>query len=96
MGGLHVLSDGGVADSVGSSRDGGLAAVAAAAAVQAGHVDAVQVVMVLSSSVAQRLHLAVLLAPANATQHCKPTTRGPPLSKGAPRCHVVTRSFCSF
>lgn len=71
---LHVFSDRCVADSVGCSRDGGLAAVAAAAAVQAGHVDAVQVIMVLSSPVAQRLILAVLLAPANITQHCETTT----------------------
>lgn len=64
---LHVLSDRCIADGVGCSRDGGLAAVAAATAVKAGHVDPVQVIMVLPSPVAQRLILTVLVAPA---KHC--------------------------
>lgn len=77
---LHVLSDWCVADGVGCSRDGGLAAVAAATAVQAGHVDPVQVIVVLPSPVAQRLVLAVIIAPANITKHCNTTTtRGPPV-----------------
>lgn len=60
----HVLRDGGVANGVCCSRDAGLAAVAAATAVQAGHVDAVQVVMVLqSASVGHGLLLAVRLVP---------------------------------
>lgn len=76
---LHVLSDRCVADGVGRSGDGGLAAVAAATAVQAGHVDPVQVILVLPSPVAQRLILAVLVTPANIIQHCKTTTtRGTP------------------
>lgn len=61
----HVLCDGCVADGVGGGLDGRLAAEAAAAAVQAGHVHAVQVVVVLPPSVAQRLVLAVVVAPAN-------------------------------
>ena len=65
---LHVLSDRCVADGVGCSRDGGLTAVAAATAVQAGHVDPIQVIVVLSSPVAQRFILTVLIAPANVTQ----------------------------
>lgn len=56
---------------MGSSRDGGLAAVAAAAAVQAGHVDPVQVVVVLPPPVAQGLVLAVLVTPAKATSGCE-------------------------
>lgn len=60
----HVLRDGGVANGVCCSRDAGLAAVAAATAVQAGHVDAVQVVVVLqSASVGHGLLLAVRLVP---------------------------------
>ena len=43
----HVLGDRGVADSVCRGRDAGLAAIAAAAAVQAGHVDAVEAVVCL-------------------------------------------------
>lgn len=77
---LHVLSDWCVADGVGCSRDGGLAAVAAATAVQAGHVDPVQVIVVLPSPVAQRLVLAVIIAPANITKHCNTTT-----TRGTPR-----------
>lgn len=68
---LHVLCDRCITNGVGSSRDGRLAAVAAAAAVQAGHVDPVQVVMVLPPAVAQRLILAVLATPANVTQNCE-------------------------
>lgn len=95
----HVLSDRCVADGVGCSRDGGLAAVAAATAVQAGHVDPVQVIMVLPSPVAQRLIFTVLLAPANITRHCKTTTRGTPcpiwlMRKGAQKCYMVT--FCVY
>lgn len=41
----HILGDRGVADSVCCGRDAGLAAIAAAAAVQAGHVDAVEAVV---------------------------------------------------
>lgn len=58
---------------MGGSRDGGLAAVAAAAAVQAGHVDPVQVVVVLPPPVAQRLVLAVLVTPAKAAITCETT-----------------------
>lgn len=68
---LHVLCDWCITDGVGSSRDGGLAAVAATAAVQAGHVDPVQVVVVLPPPVAQRLIFAVLATPANVTQNCE-------------------------
>lgn len=68
---LHVLCDWCITDSVGSSRNGGLAAVAATAAVQAGHVDPVQVVMVLPPPVAHRLILAVLATPADITQICE-------------------------
>lgn len=63
---------------MGGSWDGGLAAVAAATAVQAGHVDAVQVIMVLSSPVAQRLILTVLVAPTDITQHLKKKKKQPP------------------
>lgn len=79
---LHVLGDWGVADCVGCGWDGGLTAVAAAAAVQAGHVDPVQVVVVLSSSVAQGLVLAVLVGPdrkkKNKPKVVRTTTRGTP------------------
>lgn len=75
---LHVLGDRRVANCVGCSRDGGLAAVAAATAVQAGHVDPVQVVVVLPPAVAQRLILTVLIVPASVTQHNQTTTRGTP------------------
>lgn len=61
---LHVLCDGCVADGVGCSRDGGLATIAATTAVQARHVNPVQIIMVLPPSMAQRLVLTVLLAPA--------------------------------
>lgn len=78
---LHVLCDRCVADGVGSSRDGGLAAVAAAAAVQAGHVDPVQVVVVLPAPVAQRLVLAVLPTPAEDQRRAvRPTST----SRGSP------------
>lgn len=77
---LHVLCDRGIADGVGSRRDGGLAAVAAAAAVQAGHVNPVQVVVVLPPAVAQRLILAVLAAPARHTKTVKTTSA----SRGSP------------
>lgn len=80
-GNSHVLGDRCVADGVGRGGDGGLAAVAAAAAVQAGHVHAVQVVVVLPPAVAQGLVLAVVVASADITQHCKnTTTRGTPSS----------------
>lgn len=65
---LHVLCDRCVADSVGCGGDGRLAAVAAATAVEAGHVDPVQAVVVLPSSVAQRLVFAVFIAPANTSR----------------------------
>lgn len=64
-GNSHVLCDRGVADCVGCSRNGGLAAVAAAAAVQTGHVDPVQIFMVLSSSGAQGLILTLLVTAEN-------------------------------
>ena len=41
----HILGDWGVADGVGRGWDAGLAAVAAPAAVQAGHVDAIETVV---------------------------------------------------
>lgn len=63
---------------MGRGRDGGLAAVAAATAVQAGHVDPVQVVVVLPSSVAQRLVLAVLLGPAETDPAALVTPPAPP------------------
>lgn len=94
----HVLGDRCVADGVGGGRDGRLAAVAAAAAVQAGHVHAVQVVVVLPPSVAQRLVLAVFVAPADVnndavTEHRHQRepllhqSRGPPM-------HQVGVLFC--
>lgn len=64
---LHVLCDRCVADGVGCSGDAGLAAIAAATAVQAGHVDPVEVIVVLPASVAQQLVLTVLLASAKPT-----------------------------
>lgn len=80
-GNSHVLCDRCIADGVGRGGDGGLAAVAAAAAVQAGHVHAVQVVVVLPPAVAQGLVLAVVVASADITQHYKnTTTRGTPSS----------------
>lgn len=78
-GDLHVFSDRCVADGVGCSRDGRFAAVTAATAVQAGHVDPVEVIMVLPSSMAQGLVLAVFITPANTTKQCEiTTTRGTP------------------
>ena len=62
----HVLGDGRVADGVRGGGDAGLAAVAAAAAVQAGHVHAVQVLVVLPAAVAQGvvlLAVVLVLAP---------------------------------
>lgn len=94
---LHVLCDRRVADCVGRGGDGGLAAVAAAAAVQAGHVDSVQVVVVWPPSVAQRVFLAVVVAaPANGKQLCEAATRGTRFPaaimtmRETQRCHVDT------
>lgn len=77
-GDLHVFCHRCVADGVGGSRDGRLTAVAAATAVQTGHVDPVQVIRVLPSPVAQRLVLTVVLAPAKIQHHIvKPPPDGP-------------------
>ena len=62
----HVLGDRCVADGVRGRGDAGLAAVAAATAVQAGHVHAVQVLVVLPAAVAQGvvlLAVVLLLTP---------------------------------
>lgn len=90
----HVLSDRCVADGVGGGRNGRLAAVAAAAAVQAGHVHAVQVVVVLPPSVAQRLVLAVFVTPADGnnavTKHHRqrePLYHSPRSKKASPMQH---------
>lgn len=60
--------------------DGRLAAVAAATAVQAGHVDAVQVVLVLPTAAAQWVAVTVIVQPAKKWKHCK----GPPEGAAAP------------
>lgn len=73
-GNLHVLSDRCVADSVGGSRDGCFAAITAPTAVQTGHVDPVEVIMVLPSSVAQGLVLTVFIIPARSTKESETTT----------------------
>lgn len=65
----HVLSNGSVADGVRSCRDAGLAAVAAAAAVEAGHVDSVQVIMILPASRSHGLLLTVLIRPVHTNRH---------------------------
>lgn len=59
----HVLGNGSVADGVRSCRDAGLAAIAAAAAVEAGHVHTVQVIVILSASRSHGLLLTVLIRP---------------------------------
>lgn len=56
----HVFSDGGIADSVGRGGQASLATVAGAAAVEAGHVNAVQVI-VHAAPRGARLVLSVFL-----------------------------------
>lgn len=98
---LHVFRDRCVADGVGCSRDGGLAAVTAATAVQAGHVDPVEIIMVLPPSVAQGLILAVFIAPAHETKpmwnnrHQRDPLYYTSRDKGAAKRHVVTFCFSS-
>ncbi len=66
----HVLRNRSVADSVCSScRDAGLAAVAAAAAVETGHVHLVQVIMILSASRSHGHLLTVLIRPVCTNTH---------------------------
>lgn len=59
----HVLCDGGIADSVCSRGDAGLTTVAAAAAIQTRHVNAVQVIVSLLVAVSHGLLLSILLIP---------------------------------
>lgn len=65
----HVLCNGSVADGMRSCRDAGLAAVAAAAAVEAGHVHTVQVIVILSASRGHGLLLTVLIRPVRTNTH---------------------------
>ncbi len=66
----HVLRNRSVANSVCSScRDAGLAAVAAAAAVETGHVHPVQVIMILSASRSHGHLLTVLIRPVCTNTH---------------------------
>ncbi len=70
----HELSNRSVADSVCSCRDAGLAAVAAAAAVETGHVHPVQVIMILSASRSHRLLFTVLIRPVCTNTHNRHST----------------------
>lgn len=95
---LHVFSHRCVADCVGCGRDGRLTAITASTAVQTGHVDPVQVIVVLPSSVAQRLILTVfILTPANTTKRCDTTTtRGTPGSIWAMTKEDVLATWSRF
>ena len=65
----HVLGNRSIADGVCCCRDASLTAIAAATAVQAGHVHPVQVIMVLPSSGSPRVFLTILIRPVHTQTH---------------------------